>query len=108
MGFAQYRQMKAQEEAEKQETPKPVKEKHVTDRPARGNKAQQAARRQLTICEREITKAEEAIAGLDAQMEAAACDYEKLNELVKEKEAAQAELDALYERWEQLSEEAEG
>ena len=41
-------------------------------------------------------------------MEAAACDYEKLNELVKEKEAAQAELDALYERWEQLSEEAEG
>ena len=108
MGFAQYRQMKAQEEAEKQEAPKPVKEKHVTERPARGNKAQQAARRQLTICEREISKAEEAIAGLDAQMEAAACDYEKLNELVKEKEAAQAELDALYERWEQLSEEAEG
>ena len=108
MGFAQYRQMKAQEEAEKQEAPKPVKEKHVTERPARGNKAQQAARRQLTICEREIAKAEEAIADLDTQMEAAACDYEKLNELVKEKEAAQAELDALYERWEQLSEEAEG
>ena len=108
MGFAQYRQMKAQEEAEKQEAPKPVKEKHMTERPARGNKAQQAARRQLTICEREIAKAEEAIADLDTQMEAAACDYEKLNELVKEKEAAQAELDALYERWEQLSEEAEG
>ena len=108
MGFAQYRQMKAQEEAEKQEAPKPVKEKHVTERPARGNKAQQAARRQLTICEREIAKAEEAIAELDVQMEAAACDYEKLNELVKQKETAQAELDALYERWEQLSEEAEG
>ena len=41
-------------------------------------------------------------------MEAAACDYEKLNELVGQKDAAQAELDALYERWEQLSEEAEG
>ena len=108
MGFAQYRQMKAQEEAEKQEAPKPVKEKHMTERPARGNKAQQAARRQLTICEREIAKAEEAIAELDVQMEAAACDYEKLNELVKQKEIAQAELDALYERWEQLSEEAEG
>ena len=108
MGFAQYRQMKAQEEAEKQEAPKPVKEKHMTERPARGNKAQQAARRQLTICEREIAKAEEAIAELDVQMEAAACDYEKLNELVKQKETAQAELDALYERWEQLSEEAEG
>ena len=108
MGFAQYRQVKAQEEAEKVEPPKPQKEKPVTERPQRGNKAQQAARRQLTICERDIAKAEEHIAALDAQMEAAACDYEKLNELVKEKEAAQAELDALYERWEQLSEEAEG
>ena len=108
MGFAQYRQVKAQEEAEKQEPPKPVKEKPVTERPQRGNKAQQAARRQLTICERDIAKAEERMAALEADMEAAACDYEKLNELVKEKEAAQTELDALYERWEQLSEEAEG
>ena len=31
---------------------------------------------------------------------------EKLNELMKEKEGVQAELDALYEKWEQLSEEA--
>ena len=106
MGFAQYRQMKAQEEAEKTEPPKPVKEKTVTERPQRGNKTQQAARRQLTICERDIAKAEERIAALDADMEAAACDYEKLNALVQEKEAAQAELDALYEKWEQLSEEA--
>ena len=104
MGFAQYRQMKAQEEAEKAEPPKPVREK--AERPVRGNKAQQAARRQLTICERDIAKAEERIAALDADMEAAACDYEKLNDLLKEKDAAQAELDALYEKWEQLSEEA--
>ena len=108
MGFAQYRQVKAQEEAEKTDPPKPQKEKSVQERPQRGNKAQQAARRQLTICERDIAKAEERIAALEADMEAAACDYEKLNELVKEKESAQAELDALYERWEQLSEEAEG
>ena len=108
MGFAQYRQVKAQEEAEKQEAPKPVKEKTVTERPRRGNKAQQAARRQLTICERDIAKAEERMAALEADMEAAACDYEKLSELVQEKEKAQTELDALYERWEQLSEEAEG
>ena len=106
MGFAQYRQMKAQEEAEKTEQPKPVKEKTVTERPQRGNKAQQAARRQLTICERDIAKAEERIAALEADMEAAACDYEKLNDLLREKDNAQAELDALYEKWEQLSEEA--
>ena len=108
MGFTQYRQVKAQEEAEKTLVAKPVKEKPVTEKPQRGNKAQQAARRQLTICERDIAKAEEKIAALDADMEASACDYEKLNLLLKEKEAVQAELDALYERWEQLSEEAEG
>ena len=106
MGFAQYRQMKAQEEAEKAEPPKPAKERAATERPRPANRAQQAARRQLTICERDIAKAEERIAALDADMEAAACDYEKLNDLLKEKDAAQAELDALYEKWEQLSEEA--
>ena len=108
MCFTQYLQVKAQEEEENNEPAKPVKEKSVTEKPQRGNKVQQAARRQLTICEREIAKAEERIAALDTEMEAAACDYEKLNALLKEKEAAQEELDALYERWEQLSEEAEG
>ena len=109
-GFAQYRQMKAQEAAEKAAAPKPEKEgeKPAAEGPQRGNKAQQAARRQLTICERDIARAEEHIAALDADMEAAACDYERLNELMGQKAAAQAELDALYERWEQLSEEAEG
>ena len=106
MGFAQYRQVKTQEEVEKAEAPKPVKEKYITERPSRGNKAQQAARRQLTICERDIARAEERLAALDSAMEAAACDYEKLNELMREKETVQAELDALYGRWEQLSEEA--
>lgn len=103
-GFTQYRQMKAQEEAAKIEPPKLAKEKN--ERPARGNRAQQNARRQLTICERDIAKAEEQIAALEAGMEAAACDYEKLTELTAQREAAQGELDALYERWEQLSEEA--
>ena len=104
MGFAQYRQVKAQEAAEKAEPPKPQKEKAERPRPA--NRAQQTARKHLTICERDIAKAEERMAALDADMEAAACDYEKLQALVQEKEEAQAELDALYEKWEQLSIEA--
>ena len=104
MGFAQYRQMKAQEEAAKTEPPKPVKER--AERPVRGNRAQQNARRQLTICERDIARTEERVAVLEADMEAAACDYEKLTALTEERETAQGELDALYERWEQLSEEA--
>ena len=74
--------------------------------PARGNKAQQAARRQLTICEREIAKAEEQIAALEAEMEANACDYEKLEELTTRRDDAQASLDSLYLRWEELSEAA--
>jgi len=107
MGFTQYRAVKAQEAAEKKAEPVAVKEKTITEKP-RGNKAQQAARRQLTICERDIAKAEERLEKLDADMEAAACDYEKLNALLKEKEDAQTELDALYEKWESLSEAAEG
>ena len=105
MGFTQYRQMKAQEESARPEPVKPAKEKG--ERPARGNRAQQNARRQLTICERDIAKAEADLAALDAGMEAAACDYEKLTELTQTRETAQAALDALYEKWEQLSELAE-
>jgi len=106
MGFTQYRQVKAQEAAEKAEPPKPVKEKTVTERPQRGNKAQQAARRQLTICQREIEKLEEAIAAKNAELEANACDYEKYAVLYAEKEAMDEQLLELMEKWEQLSEEA--
>jgi hypothetical protein len=106
MGFAQYRQVKAQEEAEKTEVARPVKEKTVTERPQRGNKAQQAARRQLTICQREIEKLEEAIAAKEAEMEANACDYEKYGVLYAEKESMDEQLLELMEKWEQLAEEA--
>jgi len=106
MGFAQYRQVKAQEAAERKPEPSPAREKPAVEKP-RGNRAQQTARRQLTICERDIAKAEERLAALDADMEANSCNYEKLNELLKEKEAAQEDLDALYEKWESLSEAAE-
>ncbi len=105
-GFAQYRQEKAREEAERAEQPKAAPEKKAAERPARGNRAQQNARRLLTICEREIARAEEEMAALERDMEATACDYEKLNELMGERDTAQAGLDALYEKWERLSEEA--
>ena len=106
MGFTQYRQEKAREEAERTEPPKPAAEKKAAERPVRGNRAQQNARRQLTICERDIARAEEEIAALEGEMEAAACDYERLTALTEERETAQAALEALYERWERLSEEA--
>lgn len=106
MGFRQYRQVKAQEEQGSRPGPAPKPAREKAERP-RGNRSQQTARRHLTICEREIAKAEEQLAELDRQMEAAACDYEKLNELLKEKKTVQGELDTLYRRWETLSEEAE-
>ncbi len=104
MGFARYRAVKA--EAEKsavREVEKP-REKKVTT--ARGNREQQSAKRQLTICEREIAKKEEEIAQFDADMELAACDAQKLNELFEQKTAAERELDTLMERWEALALEA--
>ena len=107
MGFAQYRMEKSKEISAKQETVKPVKDKNITAKPARTGREQAVARKQLVICERDIAKAEERIAALDADMEAAACDYEKLNGLVIEKETAESELNALYEKWEVLSEAAE-
>ena len=111
MGFTQYRAMKAQEEAEKlrqaeAERVEKAREKKAA-KPVRGGRQQQSAKRQLTICERDIARLEERLAALDASIEEHAADYEKLTELSAERETAQTELDALYERWEVLGEEAE-
>ena len=150
MGFAQYREEKAREEAERQEAAKngtspasgpsdkrkgktgdsgkpaaPGKQsgrqcEHSNgqadgtqsaaggklDRPSGGGRQQQSARRRLTICEREIAKAEARLSALEAEMEAAATDYVKLTELTAEQASVQEELETLYSQWEQLSEEA--
>ena len=111
MGFTQYRAMKAQEEAEKLRQAEAERVEKAQERkaakPVRGGRQQQSAKRQLTICERDIARLEERIAALDASIEEYATDYEKLTELSAEREAAQSELETLYERWESLSEEAE-
>lgn len=106
MGFARYRKIKAEQPAKKAEPEKTVKEKSLTEKPPRGNKNQQAARRQLTICEREIAQQEEALAALDARLEEAASDYEKYSALYAEKEAQEQKLTELMERWEALAAEA--
>ena len=106
MGFARYRKIKAEQPAKKAEPEKTVKEKNLTEKPPRGNKNQQAARRQLTICEREIAQQEEALAALDARLEEAASDYEKYSALYAEKEAQEQKLTELMERWEALAAEA--
>lgn len=106
MGFARYRKLKAEQTAKKQENAVPVKEKPITERAPRGNRAQQSAKRQLAICERDIAKAEEELAALDAQMEEFACDAEKLCALYEQKKTAEVGLEQLMEKWETLAEQA--
>ena len=106
MGFTQYRELKAREEAERQSAPAGKREKGPQQEKSRAGRAQQQAKRQLTICQREMDKLEEAIRRKEAEMEAAASDYERYGALYAEKEAMDEELLALMERWERLSEEA--
>jgi len=67
--------------------------------------------KELSALERAISKTEEAVQTLDAQMERASSDYVKLQELCEEKETREAELLELYDKWENISaqiEEARG
>lgn len=58
---------------------------------------------QLTICETGISKLEERCRQLDAEMEQNACDAEKLQELFREKQNLEAQLEQEMARWEELS-----
>ena len=71
--------------------------------PARGGREKQAARRQLTICETGISKLEDRCRQLDREMEQYACDAEKLQELYREKQDVEAQLEQEMARWEELS-----
>jgi len=103
VGFERYRSIKAQ--LQPQEAAGPAREKAAAKAKPRPAHNQQAARRQLTICEREIAAQEAAIAELDAKLEEAATDYERYTALYDEKTAAEAALDELMARWEALASE---
>ena len=104
VGFERYRRIKT--ELQPAEEKKAAKEKPITEKKPKPNHNQQSARRQLTVCEREIAAQEAAIAALDKQLEEAATDYEKYAALYDEKTAAEAKLDELMPRWEALAQEA--
>ena len=75
---------------EKAKKPKPV-------RPADPGK-------ELAKLERQIGALEDKINGYKAEEGQYASDYQKLMQLAEDKKAAEADLQALYERWEELSE----
>ena len=101
MGFTQYQAVKAQEKQER--TPAPVREKRGDTRPAKGTRSQQAARRQLTICENTISKLETEIADLDGQMQQVGRDPDKLAEVYAKKMETENTLQEQMARWEELS-----
>ena len=84
------RAAKKQEEKRSPPPPKPRKTKNTA--------------RELEKLEREIEKAEAAAAALEEEEQQYASDYKKLMELAEERSEAQAKLDALYLRWEELAE----
>ncbi len=104
VGYERYRRIK--DELMPAEEKKAVREKTAAEKKPKPGRNQQAARRQLTVCEREIAAKEAEMAELDGQLEAAAADYEKYAALYEKKTAASAELDELMARWEELAAEA--
>ena len=100
MGFDQYRMAKAAEAMNKA-APEPVVKKGDT-RVRHGNRSQQAAKRQLTICESTIASLEAEIAGLNEEMTVHGNDADKVNELYSEIVKREEKLALEMERWEQL------
>ena len=106
MGFAQYRQAKEEERAAAAAAVQ-VQSAAPKKNGSRGNRAQQAAKKQLTICETAIARLEADSARLEAEMAENAWDAEKLNALYQEQQDVEKRLEEEMERWEELRLQAE-
>ena len=102
MSFQRYRELKALERP----VPRPAEAVPARSSERKGNRNQQAARKQLTICQREIERLEETLKLVEAEMEKNACDYEKYSALYAQKEALDVQILEAMEKWERLAEEA--
>ena len=96
--FPEWREYRARQEALRQ-TAKTVAREKIPRQKAEPNRD-----RRRTKVEKEIEKAESAIAALEAEMARNASDYQKLLELEEKKAAADAALEELYLQWEELAE----
>ena len=107
MGFAQYRRAKDEEHAAAAAAAAAAQSAVPKKNGSRGNRAQQAAKKQLTICETAISKLEADIGRLEADMAQCATDAEKLNALYQEQQALNERLEQEMLHWEELSLQAE-
>ena len=94
----------AMRERQKAMAPPPVKEekprKERTKRPG-GTKQ---LKKDLAAAEKRMEKLDELLGALEEEKEAAASDYQKLEELARQEAEYAAEYDSLMETWESLSE----
>ncbi len=97
-GYDKYRAIQAHEAA--QAAPVPAAPKPKKEKPKGGAKELE---KQVRAAERAVEKQEQAIAALDAQISAAASDYQQLARLMEEKAQAEDELAARMDTWETLS-----
>jgi len=84
----------------KEEKIKGTKERSKDNKPKFTFKEQ----KEFEVIDEDISKLEEKIEHLEKEMTKNSSNYGKLNELMKEKEEAQKELEHKYERWEYLNE----
>ena len=96
-----YEKYKAIQEKER-ETGAPIRTS-ATKKPVSVAPKPRSPGRQLEKLESRISKLEEQSSDLDSQIEVSATDYEKLQELMEQKNAILTELDDLYMQWEELS-----
>ncbi len=103
--FRTWRERQAQlKNAARQTLPEPVKPKEDKPRRSGGTKELE---KQVRSAERAVEKAEVRLDELAQEMEAAASDYLKLQDLYAEREKLEDELAHLYTEWEKLAAELE-
>jgi len=94
--FEEYRAWTARQESLRLTAQKKFKKKEPKKAPV------PSPAKLLAKAERDVEKAEAALAAIDAEMERFAADYEKLLELQEKRAAAEAALDEAYARWNEL------
>jgi ATP-binding cassette subfamily F protein 3 len=106
--FERYRRIKAMN-AIKPPVKEPVKkEKRAQEKPQKKTGRDPRAERKLNVLERDIAKKEQELTEFDGRMEQCSSDYVKLNALMAEKTALEAELEEMYARWEDIAAALEG
>ena len=97
-GYSDYARLR-EEDARAQEKPAPKKAEPPREKREKKAKFTFREQKEFETIDADVERAEAAVRGIEAQMEAAQADYVELQRLTQEREQAQAALDALTERW---------